>query len=144
MSKETQIKSVSLGYLTSPSTFIYRQGASLQVTAGVVPCITAPVEITVTNQGRKRLVIPKHSVIAEVYPFDPNFTRESPEPREAVKINTISGTEEEEKQSFKSGPILHEQAPFNGGETDTVPKLPPISENEALPEDLQDIIKRDE
>ena len=53
MSKETQIKTVLLGYLTSPSTFNYRQGASLQVTAGVVPCITAPVEITVTNQGRK-------------------------------------------------------------------------------------------
>jgi len=53
MSKETQIKSLLVRYLTNPSTFTYLQGASLQVTAGVVPCITAPVEITVKNQGRK-------------------------------------------------------------------------------------------
>jgi len=64
------------GYMVTPSTWIQPHYQQVKVEGGIVPCVSGPLSITVTNIGHQRVVLPKHAVITEIYPFDARFVQE--------------------------------------------------------------------
>ena len=62
--------------MVTPSTWIQPHYQQVKVEGGVVPCVSGPLSITVTNIGHQRVVLPKHAVITEIYPFDARFVQE--------------------------------------------------------------------
>ncbi|KAK3929552.1 Retrovirus-related Pol polyprotein from transposon 412 [Frankliniella fusca] len=108
--------------------------------SGVIPCLTAPISITMQNLGDKCVTIPKYAVLGEVFilhpdkyeqEFDTNFQEEEEDDEgmdtdETVQVNVIN----------------HDTTPFSDAEINTIPNLPAIGENEPLPKDLQDLVER--
>ncbi|KAK3913068.1 Retrovirus-related Pol polyprotein from transposon 412 [Frankliniella fusca] len=107
--------------------------------SGVIPCLTAPISITMQNLRDKCVTIPKYAVLGEVFilhpdkyeqEFDTNFQEEEEvdegmDTDETVQVNVIN----------------HDTTPFSDAEINTIPNLPAIGENEPLPKDLQDLTR---
>jgi len=65
-SNESALGFLQIGYFTAPSSKDLHRNNELQVVAGVAPCVSGCLDLTVTNQSKERLEISKHSVIAEI------------------------------------------------------------------------------
>jgi len=70
---------LQVGYLTTPSSTNFRNNCYIQVTAGIVPCVSGPLEITATNIGNKWIQLSKRAVIAEIYPISSDIIIEEAE-----------------------------------------------------------------
>jgi len=53
---------------------------SFECRSGIVPCFSAPLEYELKDKTGKRLQVPKHSVIAEIYPLLPVCVGDGDEP----------------------------------------------------------------
>ncbi|KAK3916580.1 putative translation initiation factor IF-2 [Frankliniella fusca] len=112
--------------------------------SGVIPCLTAPISITMQNLGDKCVTIPKYAVLGEVFilhpdkyeqEFSTNFQEE-----EEVDEDIDEGMDTDE--TVQVNVINHDTTPFSDAEINTIPNLPAIGENEPLPKDLQDLVER--
>ncbi|KAK3925038.1 Retrovirus-related Pol polyprotein from transposon 17.6 [Frankliniella fusca] len=112
--------------------------------SGVIPCLTAPISITMQNLGDKCVTIPKYAVLGEVFilhpdkyeqEFSTNFQEE-----EEVDEGIDEGMDTDE--TVQVNVINHDTTPFSDAEINTIPNLPAIGENEPLPKDLQDLVER--
>ena len=70
------LRYLQFGYLTNPSAQNTVAANKLQVSTGIIPCITAPLQFTITNTSNNRLVLPKQAVLAEVHPLSNNYIHE--------------------------------------------------------------------
>ncbi|KAK3907537.1 Retrovirus-related Pol polyprotein from transposon 412 [Frankliniella fusca] len=112
--------------------------------SGVIPCLTAPISITMQNLGDKCVTIPKYAVLGEVFILHPDKYEQ--------EFNTNFQEEEEVDEGIDEGMdtdetvqvnvINHDTTPFSDAEINTIPNLPAIGENEPLPKDLQDLVER--
>jgi len=117
----------------------------------MVPCVTAPVTVTLQNFGDKCISIPKYAEVGEVYlvhplrysGYDGDDDDESsidpygdmrPDPEEPLK-----GEEEVEVCACGVAWTVHEVSPHYGAEIKTQPLKPPL---QVLPDDLQKLLDR--
>jgi len=112
--------------------------SSVLVQSGIIPCVTAPVTVTLINFGDKCVEIPKYAVVGEVFlvhplpfsgydlqdEFDEGFD-EREESEAEVCACGLSWTE-------------HEIQPHKGAEI-TKPREPPL---EVIPGELQKLLER--
>lgn len=119
---------------------VSRLSPTVAVQSGLVPCITAPIDVTLQNLGDHCVEIPKYAVLGEVYLVHPveyhNSVTEEEDSSEYLEY-------EEEKEDFDMpiNSVVHEVAEYNDAEYDPEPRNP-IPGNEPLPQDLQDLVNR--
>ncbi len=101
--------------------------------SGLVPCVSAPLTVTVLNMGDKCVTVPKYAVIGEVFILHPDEFDKSKEEEESDN--------EREDECAQVNVINHETVPFQDTEYNTEPGLPEVGEDEELPEDLQMLVK---
>jgi len=132
------------GFLRTPSSAVNEKHAKLQrsfeCSSGLVPCFSAPLEFELKNKTGKRLQVPKHSVIAEIYPLLPVCVRDGDEPGK-VEVDPDPERHNIEKR-VNSAAVQHEQLPFVDAEIKVEPNVPPILRDEQLPDDLKDLVQR--
>ncbi|KAK3918320.1 Retrovirus-related Pol polyprotein from transposon 412 [Frankliniella fusca] len=118
--------------------------ATVSTKAGVVPCISGPMTVSLTNWGDKCLKVPKYAILGEVYLLHPmgddhnsNEDEKYEEEEGMVEVNSVSVSENIPR------PVEHIIKPFNGVEVETTPSKDPIPEDTPLPEDLQKMVDSD-
>ena len=131
------------GFLRTPSSAVNEKQVSLQqsfeIKGGIIPCFSAPLKFNLENKTSKRLQVPKHTVIAEVYPLLPVYVGDDEcENSEAARIPTA----ENKTASVQAAGVQHEQLPFEDAEIKLESNAPPILSDDKLPVDLQDLVKR--
>lgn len=134
---------VKLGVFANPlvtNNKVSKIPSSVAVQSGVVPCVTAPVNITVQNIGDECVVLPKYAVLGEVYLLHPAEYHNSVTKEQENNEETESDDEDDEFNMHINS-VQHEVAQFEDAEYDPFPK-DPIPENEPLPKDLQDLVNR--
>ncbi|KAK3919272.1 Interleukin-3 [Frankliniella fusca] len=118
---------------------VSRLPLGVRAQSGVIPCLTAPISITMQNLGDKCVTIPKYAVLGEVFILHPDKYEQ--------EFNTNFQEEEEDKgmdtdETVQVNVINHDTTPFSDAEINTIPNLPAIGENKPLPKDLQDLVER--
>ncbi|KAK3916945.1 Retrovirus-related Pol polyprotein from transposon 17.6 [Frankliniella fusca] len=117
--------------------------------SGVVPCLTAPISVTIQNLGDKCITIPKYAVLGEVFILHPDTYekefnqdfKETGEYDEREEIENMDvGVDVDERAQVNV--VNHDTTPFSDAEINTVPSLPEIKEDEPLPKDLQELVDR--
>lgn len=143
---EQALHRVKLGLVTQP-VFLpgpkpSRRDPSILTMSGVIPCVDAPIEITLQNVGDKTVTIPKHAVIAEVYllnsaDYDLSLSHNC---EDHAKDNKSP----QQARCSQTRPVQSEEGPKPnlGVDIEVEPRLPPIPPDEPLPEDLQDLVNR--
>ncbi|KAK3915969.1 Gag-Pol polyprotein [Frankliniella fusca] len=114
--------------------------------SGILPCLTAPISVTIQNLGDKCVTIPKYAVLGEVFilhpdkyerEFDEDFEKEG-EYDEGEETEMDKDTDEIAQVNV----VNHDTTPFSDAEINAVPSLPEIKEGEPLPKDLQELVDR--
>jgi len=121
----------------------------------MVPCVTAPLTVTMKNIGNKCVEIPKYTVVGEVYLVHPlKYSGMDKDDVDELHQNVFGemqpdeeptlleeGEEENEDDICECGVswVEHEIAPHFGAEWDITPKKPPL---EKLPEHLQQLLDK--
>ncbi|KAK3924252.1 DNA damage-inducible protein 1 [Frankliniella fusca] len=117
--------------------------------SGIIPCLTAPISITIQNLGDKCVTIPKYAVLGEVFilhpdkyekEFDEDF-KDDGEYDEEEEIENMD-VDIDMDEIAQVNVVNHETTPFSDAEINTVPSLPEIKEGAPLPKDLQELIDR--
>ncbi|KAK3924660.1 Retrovirus-related Pol polyprotein from transposon 412 [Frankliniella fusca] len=114
--------------------------------SGILPCLTAPISVTIQNLGDKCVTIPKYAVLGEVFilhpdkyerEFDEDFEKEG-EYDEGEETEMNKDTDEIAQVNV----VNHDTTPFSDAEINAIPSLPEIKEGEPLPKDLQELVDR--
>ncbi|XP_034249687.1 uncharacterized protein LOC117650391 [Thrips palmi] len=134
--------------------------ATVLVQSGMVPCVSAPITVTMENLGAKCIEIPKYTIIGEVFlvhplkysglteddddDLNPNFLGDIEPDEDPVLVEgdeEAEDTEEIVELCHLCGVAWteHEVAPHYGAEINTTPREPPL---EKLPEDLQTLLEK--
>ncbi|KAK3920085.1 Gag-Pol polyprotein [Frankliniella fusca] len=117
--------------------------------SGVIPCLTAPISVTIQNLGDKCITIPKYAVLGEVFILHPDTYekefnqdfKETGEYDEGEEIENMD-VDVDVDEIAQVNVVNHDTTPFSDAEINTVPSLPEIKEDEPLPKDLQELVDR--
>jgi hypothetical protein len=153
----TNVEILKLGLITKPATPDDNPNPSrlhpdVLTLSGVIPCATAPIEITLLNTSDNLIKIPKYAVVAEVFLLNPmdydmaiieqeieNLSLENDEEMPDEEVVMVS----EAQASDQQNELQQHNSKFSfEPDINTKPKLPEIPATEPLPEDLQDLINR--
>lgn len=113
------------------------------VQSGIVPCVSAPITVTMQNFGDKCVNIPKYAVLGEVFILHPDeYEKEFIGITEEEEEGEESDGEEDTEDSAQVNVVHHETTPFVDAEYNTTPSMPEIKESEPLPKDLQALVDK--
>jgi len=117
--------------------------------SGIIPCLTAPISVTIQNLGDKCVTIPKYAVLGEVFILHPDkyekeFNKDFKDDGEYDEGEEIENMDIDidMDETVQVNVVNHDTTPFSDAEINTVPSLPEIKEGAPLPKDLQELIDR--